>query len=400
MRRRATTAIVLLVTLSAGALTARPYVHGLLFVLRTADMHGRVRRIAELDSRPQREREIAIPTSRGSIRARLYEPVGTRRRTALLVSGLHPSGIEEPRLVRLARQLSASSLAVVTPDIVELSRFEITPAITTAIEETAVWLASDSGLAPDHHVGMMGISFSGGLTIVAAGRPSLADRVSYVFSFGGHDDLPRVLRYLCTGTAPYPRQQVRLTAGGTGDTEPAAFVRAPHDYGVAVILLGAADRVVPASQVGPLRNALRRYLNASALDSNVDKERAASEFAELRALQKKLPEPSASLLRYVIDRDVVHLGSRLLPYVAAYGADPALSVSKSTKPAVPVFLLHGSDDNVIPPIESEYLADDLRARAPVRFLLSGLITHAEADRPMHVGDVMALAGFFGDLLSR
>jgi dienelactone hydrolase len=401
MRRRVTVALVLLVTLSGGAFTGRPYLHGLLFVLRAADLHGRVRQIAELDSSPQREREIAIPTSRGSIRARLYEPVGTRRRTTLLVSGLHPSGIDEPRLVRLARQLSASSLAVVTPDILELSRFEITPAITTAIEETAVWLASDSGLAPDHRVGLMGISFSGGLSIVAAGRPSLADRVSYVFSFGGHDDLPRVLRYLCTGTEPYPQQQIRLTAGGTGDTEPArAFVRAPHDYGVAVILLGATERVVPASQVGPLRNAVRRYLYASALDNHVDKERAAKEFAELRALQKKLPEPSASLLRYVNDRDVVHLGSRLLPYVAAYGADPALSVSKSTKPAVPAFLLHGSEDNVIPPIESAYLAADLRARAPVRFLVSGLITHAEADRPVHVGDVMALGGFFGDLLSR
>ena len=35
-----------------------------------------------------------------------------------------------------------------------------------------------------------------------------------------------------------------------------------------------------------------------------------------------------------------------------------------------------------------------------RLLLSGLISHAEADRPMHVGDVMQLAGFWGDLLSR
>ena len=54
---------------------------------------------------------------------------------------------------------------------------------------------------------MMGISFSGGLSIVAAGRPSLANRVAYVFSFGGHDDLPRVLRYLCTGTAAYPHER-------------------------------------------------------------------------------------------------------------------------------------------------------------------------------------------------
>jgi dienelactone hydrolase len=400
MRRGIVLAGVLVITLTAGVLTARPYMQGLSFVVRAADMQGRIRRIADLETEPEREREIAIPTARGPLRGRVYAPSRSRR-TTLLVSGLHPSGIDEPRLVRLARQLSASGETVITPDIPELSRFEISPAITSAIEQSASWLASDSGLTRDHRVGMIGISFSGGLSIVAAGRSSLAGRVAYVMSFGGHDDLPRVLRYLCTGSEPVPQDAVRLTAGGADNTEPVRpFVRAPHDYGVAVILLGAADRIVPPAQVAPLRAAVRRYLFASALDTNVDKTGAAREFAELRALQKKLPEPSATLLRLVNDRDVVHLGSRLLPYTSALGADPALSVSKSPKPSAPVFLLHGTDDNVIPSIESEYLAADLRGRAPVRLLLSGLISHAEADQPVHAGDVMLLSGFWGDVLSR
>jgi hypothetical protein len=45
----------------------------------------------------------------------------------------------------------------------------------------------------------MGISFAGGLSVVAAGRPALRDHVAYVFSFGGHGDMQRVLRYLCSG---------------------------------------------------------------------------------------------------------------------------------------------------------------------------------------------------------
>ena len=48
----------------------------------------------------------------------------------------------------------------------------------------------------------MGISFAGGLSMVAAGRPAIRDRLAFVFSFGGHGDLPRVLRYLCTGLEP------------------------------------------------------------------------------------------------------------------------------------------------------------------------------------------------------
>jgi hypothetical protein len=144
------------------------------------------------------------------MRGRVYEPERRSSHTALLVSGLHPSGIDEPRLVRLARQLGASGLTVVTPDIPELSRFEITPAITDTIEQSALWLALRSGLAPDQRVIMMGISFSGGISLVAAGRPSLAPHVSTVFAFGGHDDLPRVLRYLCTGQEPFPPGEVRL----------------------------------------------------------------------------------------------------------------------------------------------------------------------------------------------
>jgi len=394
--RRLARLLAVVAALAGAALIARPYVHGLSFVIRAAEMNGTMRRIADLDTIATREREIAIPSTRGPLRARLYQPSRSTRRTALLVSGLHAAGIDEPRLVALARHLSANGLAIVTPDIPELSRFEITPAITNAIEEAGVWLAADSGLAADHRVGLMGISFSGGLSVIAAGRPSMKDRAAFVFAFGGHDDLPRVLRYLCTGIEERPGAKVRLRADNAAD-EP--FVRAPHDYGVAVILLGIADRVVPPAQAGPLRAAVRRFLWASHLD-RVDKAEANREFAALRDVAKRLPEPAATLMRYVNDRDVVHLGPKLLPYVRYYGGDPALSLSRSPKPSVPVFLLHGLDDNVIPAVESEYLAEDLRGHAPVHLLLSGLISHAEADRPMHVNDVLQLAGFWGDLLSR
>ncbi len=402
--RRTVLAVVTVTALIAAVFVAVPFARGLTFVIRAADMHGPARRLADLDTVTERERLIAIPTARGSMRARVYEPLRPARRATLLISGLHPSGIDEPRLMRLARDLAQDDLVIVTPDIPELSQFDITPAITDAIEESAQWLASRSGFAPDGRIGMMGISFSGGLSIIAAGRPSLAGHVAYVFALGGHDDLTRVLRYLCTGQEPYPPHQIRL---GPDEGDPGVhvpgddrFVRPPHDYGVAVVLLGLADHVVPRPQVAPLRSAVLEYLRASALDDGVDKPKATAEFEAVQALTKTLPEPSATLLRHVVDRDVVHLGPRLLPYIGSFGSAPALSVSKSPKPSAPVYLLHGTDDNVIPPIESEYLADELRGHAPVRLLLSGLISHAEADRPVHVGDVMALASFWGDLLSR
>ena len=117
-----------------------------------------------------------------------------------------------------------------------------------------------------------------------------------------------------------------------------------------------------------------------------------------RTLAARLPEPSATLLRYVNDRDVVHLGARLLPYVRAYASDPALSPSKSPKPAAPLFLLHGTDDNVIPSLEAEYLADQVRGQTPVRLLLTSVISHAAVVHPPRAGEVMQACGFLGGLL--
>ncbi|MGE5242651.1 MAG: hypothetical protein ACM3SQ_00300, partial [Betaproteobacteria bacterium] len=340
-----------------------------------------------IDAAETSEHGLTIPLASGPIRARLYEPVTRPHRTVLLVSGLHPAGINEPRLVGLARELAASDLAVVTPDIPELTRFQITPAITDAIEESALWLAGPSGLSGNRRIALLGISFSGGLAIVAAGRPALAPHVAYTFAYGGYDDLPRVLRYLCTGEEP------SLQPGAPPIALP------PHDYGVAVILLNVADRIVPADQAGPLREGVRRYLLASALDS-VNPAEAAPEFAALRELAAQMPEPSATLMRYVNARDVAHLGRRLLPLIDEFGRAAALSPSKSPKPVAPVFLLHGSDDNVIPPEESEFLAHDLAGHAPVRLLLSDAVSHAQADRALHLLSAWKLAAFWADLLRR
>jgi pimeloyl-ACP methyl ester carboxylesterase len=157
--------------------------------------------------------------------------------------------------------------------------------------------------------------------------------------------------------------------------------------------------VVPRAQAGQLKDAVKRFLRASALD-RADPPQAERELTALRALAGTLPEPSATLLRYVNDRDVVHLGARLLPHVGFYGDAPALSASRTPKPSAPVFLLHGTEDNVIPAAESMHLAAELRGATPVRLLLSGLLMRADSDHAAHVGDVLELAPFWGDLLSR
>ncbi|HEY7186705.1 MAG TPA: hypothetical protein VH436_09160, partial [Vicinamibacterales bacterium] len=351
------------------------------------------RTLADLDTAPHVERLVHIPIGRESVTGRVYMPVRGSGQTVLVVSGLHPAGIDEPRLMALSRELAKSKITVVTPDIPELSRLEITPALTERIEHAALWLATNPELAPTGRIGLMGISFSGGLAVVAAGRPTLRDRLLYVFAFGGHDDLPRVLTYLCTGIEGGP--DVVAWKGVDAST-----LQAAHAYGVAVVLLNVAEHLVPSEQVASLRDGVRRFLFASYLDG-VDRSAAQHEFAALRTLAAHLPEPSQMLLDFVNNRDVAHLGPLLLPYVARQVEAASLSPSRSPAPTSPVFLLHGRHDTVIPAAESVYLAQRLRTqRVPVQLLLTDLISHAEADQPARVGDIWNLARFWGDLLSR
>ena len=264
---------------------------------------------------------------------------------------MHAAGIDEPRLIDFARELAAMGHPVVTAELSDLARYQITPRTTDMIEDAAAGLPSTGALIRR----ATGPRQSWGSASPAACRSSprrgWADESGWVLSFGGHGDLPRTLRYLCTGMQPDGR------------------ARPPHDYGVVIILLGVADRVVPAEQVEPLRQGILAFLNASHLDM-VDKPRAALEFERAQTLAETLPEPARTLMTYVNNRDVAHLGPALLPHVAALGGDPALSPVRNPAPVAPVYLLHGADDNVIPAAESETArrrsARARRARDPAR----------------------------------
>lgn len=365
--------------LAGAAFAFSDYALGTAFVVDAADIGGWMARAADWTERPHAQSNVTVPWRGGSLLARVYVPEGGVRRGLLLVPGVHGAGIDESRLEGFAADLAARGFAVLTVELPDLQAYAITARTTDMIEDAAAWLASRRELAPDGRVGIMGISFGGGLSVVAAGRPRLRDKVAMTLSLGGHGDLPRTLRYLCTGTLP---------DGG---------YLAPHDYGVVIILLGVADRVVPAEQVEILRRGLLLFLEASHA-AMVDKARAAALFARATELVREMPEPAATLMRHVNARDVKALGPILLPHVSVLGAEPALSPERSPAPSAPMFLLHGVDDNVIPAAESVLLARYLEPATRVRLLLTPLITHAEVDRPSDLGAIWRLIAFWTDLI--
>jgi len=382
-------AAALAVVIAILGYVAAPYLRaGSLFV-RAAHLGGRVESLANASahavtiSPPQ-----SVPTRSGSVPAQFYRPDTRTSRTVLLIPGIHSMGITEPRLTALAKDLAGSGITVMTLALPDLQHYRITVNSTDVIEDAVRWMAKQPDLAPDGRVGVVGISFAGGLSMVAAARPSIRDKVAYVLSFGGHADLPRVLHYLATG------EEEHL---------PGVKLVPPHDYGVAVLLDEFADQgIVPAEQVAPLRKGIETFLLASQL-TLVNMDQANTTFQQARDYAKTLPEPALTYMNYVNDRNVKKLGPALLPYLNESGVDsPNLSADRSADvPSAPVFLLHGSEDSVIPTAESVLLNDYLRRKgADVHLLVSELITHAEIDRAAAAADTWKLVSFWSDVLEK
>ena len=323
------------------------------------------------------ESDVSVPTRHGAVEGRLLIPQGGATRTLLIVPGVHAGGVREPRLAALSRRVAGAGAIVLTLPLPALRTYRITPESTDEIEDAIAWLSARADLAPRGRIGLIGVSFAGGLALVAAGRPGAGGRLTAVVSLGGHADLPRAMAYACTG---------RLADGA---------VRPPHDYGVVLALRAAIPHLVPQDQIAPLDRAVVAFLDASSYAS-LDQTRSAQLFADARQQEATLPEPARTLMHYVNEREVLSLGARVLPFVEQLGGHPALSPERSPATTTPTYILHGQLDNVIPTTEAERLVAHLtRAGNPrVQSLLTPIVGHATMQSDFAFADGWRLVRFW------
>ncbi len=384
-RRWLRVGVVIIVAIAGLAWFAAPYVRSLALVIDVSGREAPGRGWLPVRVQPVDATDVSVATRHGAVEGRLYRPSGTAgasSRTVLVVPGLHSAGVEEPRLDRLSRRLAGEGITVLSLPLPDLRKFLVTPRSTDVIEDAALWLAGQPAITPTGRIGLIGISFGGGLALVAAGRPSLANRLDTVVSFGGHGDLPRVVRYLCSGLLP------------DGSPQPA------HDYGTVLFLLAALPHLVPAEQVAPLDRAIRVFLDASMVDVS-EPARAEALFREARDLGAALAEPARSVMADVSARDATRLGPRLVDLAEQVGGDPALSPERSPATQARVFLVHGAVDTVIPQTETPAVAAFLQraGAADVHWLLTPAVAHADATASVTAWDVWALVRFWKQIFT-
>jgi hypothetical protein len=289
---------------------------------------------------------LQAPT--GPTRMKIYKPRGATDAPALvLVPGVHRLGVDEPRLTRFARALSSAGLVVITPEIRELTDYRIDEASAGTIGAAAAEIGRRSGR---DRVGVLGFSFAGGLSLLAAAHPDHGRHIGFVVSIGGHHDLGRVMRYLVTGQEP--------CLGGE------TLTLTPHDYGLVVLLYGYTGRFFGPRDEPAAHEALRLWL-ADRRDEAREKARGLSP-AGLEKIERIFSGRTSSLAPELLA--ALDASSAELARVSPRGP---LGTLRAT-----AYLLHGWEDSVIPRCETPWTASELASSHRGAHLGGALVTPA------------------------
>jgi len=310
-----------------------------------------------------------IRTPAGPIRARRYLPKGTANPPGMvIVHGVHHLGIEEPRLVAFARAMSASGILVLTPELSSLADYQVDAHSIDLIG----CAARDVAQSLHQKVGVLGISFGGGLSLLAAADPRYERYIRFVLSVGAHDDLERVSEFFITNQIARP--------DGTTLEMPA------HQYGPLVLIYSHVGDFFPPAEVPAAHEAMRQLLWERVDESRKEAEHLSpASRAKMELLYKQHVETLAKEIQQVIGEHHADMTA-----VSPHGRLRSLRV--------PVLLLHGSADNVIPPSELLWLERDVPPADLVAALISPVLSHVSLEGKPTLADNWRLVSFMAKML--
>jgi pimeloyl-ACP methyl ester carboxylesterase len=322
------------------------------------------------ETHPVETREISLPTTQGPVRARLYLPAGVSHPPGMvLVHGIHHLGIDEPRLMSFARAAAGGGFAVLTPEVAALADYRVDRASISTIGESPAWLEQRLGTGP---VTLVGVSFAGGLSLLVGSDPRYAAHIRTLLLMGAYDDLGRVSRFLATSQAEFP----------DGRSVP----HKAHDYGAAVFVYSHLDQFFPASDLGVAHEALRDWLWEQPQDAH--------------ALLPRLSPAGRDVMDLLLTRQIGSLRLKLMDAIAADQTQLAAisPQGKISNLRVPVFLLHGLTDDIIPSTESLWLEKEIPRPYLKGVLITPAFSHVDPDKSPTWHDELRLVGFLADVL--
>ena len=323
--------------------------------------------LAWIVSYPVQRTDLMLPLPGGAIRARLYTPLNRPQAPGVvIVHGVHSKGIDEPRIITFASAMASSGLRVLTPELPDIKDYHVGANSIADIGDSAVWLDHATG---DRPVGIIGISFSGSLSLLAAAEPRYRPVIRFVTAIGAEDQMSRVANYYLTGRESRP--------DGTVEILP------PHEYGALVLEYENLQDFVPAPDLTAVRLVLREHLYE---DRPAQRAAMARLTPRQAAEARQLMDTSSPVTRRMI------AASNALHLAAMAAVSPAGHMNSL---ATPVYLLSGQADNIIPSAETQWLVREIPHGEVKMALISPVISHIDMnDQKPTFRDQWRLVHFF------
>ena len=351
--KRIAAALLLIVLVAAASVAGWPWLLAHLqatAVLKLVSQQTVPWIVGEAVAEPIATEEVHFESPAGTVHARLYVPVNKPQAPAMVIfHGIHHLGMDEPRLESFAAAIASCGVQVLTPELPNIKDYRVDASSIRVIGESTRWFSTKTG-GP---IGVMGLSFSGGLALLAAADPLYKPAIKFVFAVGAQDAMAHIAQYYLTGTEARPDGTIESLL--------------PHEYGALVLEYEHLDEFVPAADVEPLRVVLRQHLYE-------DKPAETAAIALLTPAQtveaKLLMDSNAPATRQLLAK----ANTRHISDMA--GLSPAGKLRTMT---TPVYLLHGQADNIIPAAETLWMADELPELSRKAVLVSPVLSHLDLD---------------------
>ena len=352
VRRKSIVALLLAALMGLGAATwpfARAHLQALA-ILKLASGQPLPWLLAEAVTEPVATEDVQISDLSGAFHARLYRPVKHPNAPGLIVlHGVHHLGMDEPRLMSFAAAMASCGLQVLTPELPGIRDYHVDRSSVQVIGQSAKWFAAQTG-SP---VGVMGLSFSGGLALVAASEPAYRPDFKLVFAVGSQDAMDHVAQFYLTGAETRPDGSIERLR--------------PHEYGALVLEYEHLEDFVPARDVEAIRPVLRQHL----YEDKAAEDAAAAKLTpqQLQKAHTLMDSNSPATLAMLAAVDTKHEAEM-------DGLSPHGRLREMT---TPVFLLHGQADNIIPSAETLWMANELSGTTLKAMLVSPVLSHLDLD---------------------
>ncbi len=348
---------------------AQDYLRAASLLERISDPHASGW-IANYEVHPVEVHDTTFDFRGHAIPARVYLPRGVGFAPGIVVvHGMHELGIDEPRLVSFARSFAASGYFVMTPLVPGVADYRV-EAQSADVIGTAVQSFAQQLNVP--RVGVLAISFSGGLALLAASDPQYASSFAWIASVGGYYDLAHVLRFFATGEAIRP----------DGTTEHLA----PHEYGPLIVIDDEPADFFSPHDAPLAHDALKLLL--------------AGHGKESEAMTRKMTPAGQQVMQDLYHKQRASLAPAILAEVDRRRDELAAASPAGHLRSIraPVLLLHGSDDSVIPATELQWLKRDIPEEYLVEALASPAITHVEVGAKPGLREQLALVHWMTEMI--